>query len=171
MLVDAFPACGPGVFVATDGTLYQTEVYAASHWPAALASLQHQHASASSAHGHLSPASSHEHGSTSLRRLSHMLYTFPQSGDGLFYLDPHHARPPVPLRPYVPSSSTSTPAHAPSTFTTHDLTRNGPHAPDTRHSLSPEVYARGGSMSPEYAYGRGGSMSPEGGCTMDEEEG
>ncbi|KAJ7208129.1 hypothetical protein C8J57DRAFT_1484504 [Mycena rebaudengoi] len=30
-LVDAFPACGPGVSVATDGTLYQTEVYAASH--------------------------------------------------------------------------------------------------------------------------------------------
>ncbi|KAJ7100342.1 hypothetical protein C8R44DRAFT_988429 [Mycena epipterygia] len=149
MLVDAFPACGPGVFVATDSTLYQTEVYAASHWPAALASLQHQHASASSAHDAL-----------------HL-----PTGDGLFYLDPHHARPPVPLRPYVPSSSTSTPAHAPSTFTTHDLTRNGPHAPDTRHSLSPEVYARGGSMSPEYAYGRGGSMSPEGGCTMDEEEG
>ncbi|KAJ7216903.1 hypothetical protein C8J57DRAFT_1732410 [Mycena rebaudengoi] len=30
-LVDAFPACGLGVSVATDGTLYQTEVYAASH--------------------------------------------------------------------------------------------------------------------------------------------
>ncbi|KAJ6560558.1 hypothetical protein DFH09DRAFT_1364741 [Mycena vulgaris] len=30
MLVDTFPASGPGVSVATDGTLYQTEVYAAS---------------------------------------------------------------------------------------------------------------------------------------------
>ncbi|KAJ7239736.1 hypothetical protein C8J57DRAFT_1528079 [Mycena rebaudengoi] len=34
-LVDAFPACGLDVSVATDSTLYQTEVYAASHIPVA----------------------------------------------------------------------------------------------------------------------------------------
>jgi hypothetical protein len=34
MLVEAFPACGLGVSLATDGTLYQTEVFAASHSPA-----------------------------------------------------------------------------------------------------------------------------------------
>ncbi|KAJ7442937.1 hypothetical protein B0H11DRAFT_2251214 [Mycena galericulata] len=59
MLVDAFPACGMGVSVATDGTLYETEVYAASHSPAALAALQHLNAS-TSAHGH---GSSHGHSS------------------------------------------------------------------------------------------------------------
>ncbi|KAJ6583364.1 hypothetical protein DFH09DRAFT_1435743 [Mycena vulgaris] len=48
MLVDAFPACGMGVSVATDGTLYQTEVFAASHSPAALSALKVH----TSAHGH-----------------------------------------------------------------------------------------------------------------------
>ncbi|KAJ6600911.1 hypothetical protein B0H10DRAFT_2230627 [Mycena sp. CBHHK59/15] len=40
MLVDAFSACSIGVSVATDGTQYQTEVFAASHLPAALSALQ-----------------------------------------------------------------------------------------------------------------------------------
>ncbi|KAJ7452019.1 hypothetical protein FB451DRAFT_1283439 [Mycena latifolia] len=35
-LVDAFPACGLGVSVTTDGTLYQTKVFAALHFPGAL---------------------------------------------------------------------------------------------------------------------------------------
>ncbi|KAJ7892442.1 hypothetical protein B0H13DRAFT_2038501 [Mycena leptocephala] len=30
-LVEAFPAAGLGVSVATDGTLYQTQVFAVSH--------------------------------------------------------------------------------------------------------------------------------------------
>ncbi|KAJ7105379.1 hypothetical protein C8R44DRAFT_332382 [Mycena epipterygia] len=158
MLVDAFPACGLGVPVATDGKLHQTKVHAASHSPAALVTLQHVH----------SPASSHRHGSASSQAHSSsshgangkegkdtkpdtcawgdrpvllllgiqlglggvnsvgcetikMLYTFPQSvgiaggrpsssyyfvgvqSDGLFYLDPHHSRPAVPLRPLRPS--------------------------------------------------------------------
>ncbi|KAJ7249823.1 hypothetical protein C8J57DRAFT_1355705, partial [Mycena rebaudengoi] len=38
-LVDASPACGLGVSVATDGTLYQTEVYAVSHTPLIFACL------------------------------------------------------------------------------------------------------------------------------------
>ncbi|KAJ7828238.1 hypothetical protein B0H14DRAFT_2812364, partial [Mycena olivaceomarginata] len=48
MLVDAFPACGMGVYVAADAALYGTEVFAASHSPAALSAL---HVHASSAHG------------------------------------------------------------------------------------------------------------------------
>ncbi|KAJ7109010.1 hypothetical protein C8R43DRAFT_183653 [Mycena crocata] len=214
MLVDAFPVCGLGVSVATDGTLYQTEVYAASHSPAALATL-HVHSRASSGHGssrghgarspgaasyssHSTSASGHSHATSSshgkhskpetkawgdrpvllllgirlgldgVNPVYHdtikMLYTFPQSvgiaggrpsssyyfvgvqGNGLFYLDPHHSRPAVPLRPYMGEAA---PLHP------HD----GHHAPDDRRSLSPEAYARGGSMSPEFA--RGGSMSPE----------
>jgi cysteine protease ATG4 len=90
-----------------------------------------------------------------------MLYTFPQSvgiaggrpsssyyfigvqGDGLFYLDPHHSRPAIPLRPFIDPTTTAHPS------TTQD----------DRRSLSPDAYARGGSMSPEVV--RAGSMSPE----------
>ncbi|KAJ7799490.1 hypothetical protein B0H14DRAFT_3491543 [Mycena olivaceomarginata] len=60
MLVEAFPACGLGVSIATDGTLYQTEVFAASHSPA-FAPSSSSAASVSSSHGHSS--SSHESGS------------------------------------------------------------------------------------------------------------
>ncbi|KAJ7852736.1 hypothetical protein B0H13DRAFT_2359355 [Mycena leptocephala] len=59
-LVDAFPACGLGVSVATDATLYQSEVFAASYSPAALHSQSHGNAR--------SPASSAAH--ASLRRHS-----------------------------------------------------------------------------------------------------
>ncbi|KAJ7121875.1 hypothetical protein C8R43DRAFT_959475 [Mycena crocata] len=188
MLVDAFSVCGLGVSVVTAGTLYQTEVFAASHSPAALATL-HAHSRASSA---LSPshATSSSHGKHAKPETKtwgnrpvllilgirlgldgmipvyhdttrYMLYTFPQSvgiaggrpsssyyfvGSGLFYLDPHHSLPAVPLRPYMGEAA---PLHP------HD----GHHAPDDRRSLNPEAYARDGSMSPEFA--RGGSMSPE----------
>ncbi|KAJ7828248.1 hypothetical protein B0H14DRAFT_2812400, partial [Mycena olivaceomarginata] len=65
-LVDAFPACGMGVFVATDAALHETEVFAASHSPAALSALQ-VHASSAHGQGHRSPpssvySSSHGHG-------------------------------------------------------------------------------------------------------------
>ncbi|KAJ6467940.1 hypothetical protein DFH09DRAFT_508424 [Mycena vulgaris] len=72
-------------------------------------------------------------------------------GDGLFYLDPRHSRPTAPLRPHLPSASISTSHSAPAP---HDSARDGAHAHDTRRSLSPEAYARGESMSPEYGYAR-----------------
>ncbi|KAJ7133901.1 hypothetical protein C8R43DRAFT_1205782 [Mycena crocata] len=77
MLVDAFPVCGLGVSAATDGTLYQTEVFAASQSPAALATL-HAHSRPSSGHGSsrghgaCSPgAASYSSDSTSASSLSH----------------------------------------------------------------------------------------------------
>ncbi|KAJ7249836.1 peptidase family C54-domain-containing protein [Mycena rebaudengoi] len=48
-LVDAFPACGLGVSVATDGTLCQTEVYAASHTPVIAPRLKSHHSHGSQA--------------------------------------------------------------------------------------------------------------------------
>ncbi|KAJ7633820.1 hypothetical protein DFH06DRAFT_1175230 [Mycena polygramma] len=60
-LVDAFPACGLGVSVATDGTLYQTEVFAASHSPHSVASSSATSVSSSGSHDHRK-ASSHVHG-------------------------------------------------------------------------------------------------------------
>ncbi|KAJ7840902.1 hypothetical protein B0H13DRAFT_2415528 [Mycena leptocephala] len=111
MLVEAFSACGLGVSVATDGTLYQTEVFTASHSPAFTPSSPS--VTSVSSHGH----SSSSHGSSSkkgkeskkwgdrpvLYETIKLLYTFPQSvgiggghpsssyyfgvqGDGLFYL-------------------------------------------------------------------------------------
>ncbi|KAJ7918714.1 hypothetical protein B0H13DRAFT_1991420 [Mycena leptocephala] len=119
-LVQTFPACGLGVSVATDGVLYQTSIFEASH---------------------TSPTSEPDSETESLSwgdrpvllllglRLGldgvnpiyydtiKQLYTFPQSvgiaggrpsssyyfvgaqAEGLFYLDPHHSRPAVPLRP------------------------------------------------------------------------
>ncbi|KAF8174976.1 peptidase family C54-domain-containing protein [Mycena galopus ATCC 62051] len=217
MLVDSFPACGLGVSVATDGTLYQTEVFVASHSPASSSSS----AASVSSHGHGS-SSSHARGSSSGHAKSKeskrwgdrpvllllgirlgldgvnpiyyetikRLYTFPQSvgiaggrpsssyyfvgvqGDGLFYLDPHHSRPAVPLRPFVGEPSLSIPrspsshghGHPTSPSTTHDSRRSlSPEAAYARGgSTSPDSgFARAGSMSPELVYGRGGSMSPD----------
>ncbi|KAJ6522191.1 hypothetical protein DFH09DRAFT_1251014 [Mycena vulgaris] len=175
-LVDAFPECGLGVSVATDGTLYQTEVFAASHSPAARAALQAHAARSPTKHAHAhvpKPEATWGDrpvllllgirlGLDGVNPVYHetikLLYTFPQSvgiaggrpsssyyfvgvqGDGLFYLDPHHSRPAVPLRPFIPGSH---PTH------------------EERRSLSPEAYARGGSLSPDLGYARGGSMSPD----------
>ncbi|KAJ6583271.1 hypothetical protein B0H10DRAFT_2097382 [Mycena sp. CBHHK59/15] len=59
MLVEAFSACGLGVSIATDGTLYQTEVFTASHSPAFTPSSPS--VTSVSSHGH----SSSSHGSGS----------------------------------------------------------------------------------------------------------
>ncbi|KAJ7718815.1 hypothetical protein B0H16DRAFT_1608276, partial [Mycena metata] len=202
-LVDAFPICGLGVSFATDGTFYQTDVFAASHSPAISSS-----SNPSSSHGHGS-VSSHGHGrgSTSSSAYSHgsrrkekdgkeetkrwgdrpvllllgiklgiegvnpvyyetikLLYTFPQSvgiaggrpsssyyfvgaqGDGLFYLDPHHSHPSVPLHPFLGEPIISA------------------HGRPSSRSLSPEAYARGGSMTPDFglslSQGQGAGQSP-----------
>ncbi|KAJ7619910.1 hypothetical protein DFH06DRAFT_1234391 [Mycena polygramma] len=60
-LVDAFPVCALGVSVATDGTLYQTEVFAVSHSPHSAASSSATSVSSSGSHDHRK-ASSHGHG-------------------------------------------------------------------------------------------------------------
>ncbi|KAJ7616137.1 hypothetical protein FB45DRAFT_935358 [Roridomyces roridus] len=156
-LVDGFPTCGLGVCVGVDGTLYQSDVYAAS--------------SSSSRRGKQTRWGDRpvllllgiRLGLDGVNPVYYdtikALYTFPQSvgiaggrpsssyyfvgvqDDGLFYLDPHHSRPAVPLRPFVPGSEV------------HDTH-------DTRRSLSPEAYTRGGSMSPPGSF-RSGSMSPD----------
>ncbi|KAI0762285.1 peptidase family C54-domain-containing protein [Fomes fomentarius] len=119
-LVHNFPDAGLGVAVATDSTLYESDVYAASH--SVVHSIRR--------HGHARPM---EWGDRAVLILIGIrlgiegvnplyyntiktLYTFPQSvgiaggrpsssyyfvgsqADNLFYLDPHHARPAIPLR-------------------------------------------------------------------------
>ncbi|KAJ7673030.1 hypothetical protein DFH06DRAFT_1319245 [Mycena polygramma] len=120
-----------------------------------------------------------------------LLYTFPQSvgiaggrpsssyyfvgvqGDGLFYLDPHHSRPSVPLRPFMDDQAS---IPRPPTSLSHGYTATSSlHGQAREHrSLSPEAaayarggssrpegYVRAGSMSPDFVYARGGSMSPD----------
>ncbi|KAJ6526901.1 hypothetical protein DFH09DRAFT_1095095 [Mycena vulgaris] len=65
--------------------------------------------------------------------------------NGHFYLDPHHSRPAVPLRPFMDKPAPP-PAH-------------GRHAHDDRRSLRSEANTRSGSLSPDLA--RGGSLSPD----------
>ncbi|KAI0736030.1 peptidase family C54-domain-containing protein [Earliella scabrosa] len=119
-LVNNFPDAGLGVAVATDSTLYESDVYAASR------SVMYS----TRRHG----PSRMEWGDRAVLILIGIrlgiegvnplyyntiktLYTFPQSvgiaggrpsssyyfvgsqADNLFYLDPHHARPAIPLRP------------------------------------------------------------------------
>ncbi|KAJ7712218.1 hypothetical protein B0H16DRAFT_1625925 [Mycena metata] len=64
------PICGLGVSFATDGTFYQTDVFAASHSPAISSS---SNPSSSHGHGSVSSSSSHGHGrgSTSASAYSH----------------------------------------------------------------------------------------------------
>ncbi|KAF8196684.1 hypothetical protein K438DRAFT_1967699 [Mycena galopus ATCC 62051] len=119
-LVHAFPACGLGVSVATDSVLYQSSVFEASHTSA--------RPETDSASGILSWGDRPvllllglRLGLDGVNPIYHdtikQLYTFPQSvgiaggrpssslyfvaaqAEGLFYLDPHHSRPAVPLRP------------------------------------------------------------------------
>ncbi|KAJ7082286.1 hypothetical protein B0H15DRAFT_952668 [Mycena belliarum] len=52
-LVDAFPVCGLDVSVATDGSLYQNEFFAALHSPAARAALHSSHGQPRSSQGHM----------------------------------------------------------------------------------------------------------------------
>ncbi|KAJ7925749.1 hypothetical protein B0H13DRAFT_2314157 [Mycena leptocephala] len=168
MLVNAIPACGLGVSVATDGTLYKTELARRARRSLLVAFVAFiavegkegrngEKGAGSRARGgtarvtlrrtflltialfprccvnlllctpppFLAPHS-HSHPrlrpNTLLTLISSLLYTFPWSvgiaggrpsssyyfvgaqGGGLLYLDPHHSRPCVPLRPFVPAT-------------------------------------------------------------------
>ncbi|KAJ6581256.1 hypothetical protein B0H19DRAFT_500096 [Mycena capillaripes] len=133
-LVQAFPGCGLGVSVATDGVLYQSSVFEASH---ASPPSDPDAESGSLSWGDrpvllllglrlgLDGVNPIYHDTVKVilpstrtaTDFSQQLYTFPQSvgiaggrpsssyyfvgaqAEGLFYLDPHHSRPAVPLRP------------------------------------------------------------------------
>ncbi|KAK7049890.1 Cysteine protease atg4 [Paramarasmius palmivorus] len=133
-LVHAFPQCGMGVSVATDGMLFQTDVFAVSHssTTAPAGSGGSSFAASSIGRRRHNPTTKSWGDRPVLLLLGirlgldgvnpiyydtiRILYTFPQSvgiaggrpsssyyfvgsqADNLFYLDPHHARPTVPLR-------------------------------------------------------------------------
>ncbi|KAG6905650.1 hypothetical protein DXG01_001444 [Tephrocybe rancida] len=122
-LVTAFPDAGLGVAVATDGVLFQSEVFTSSHTVASSARSPRRHNKALSASWGDRPVLlliGVRLGLDGVNPIYYetikMLYTFPQSvgiaggrpsssyyfvgsqADNLFYLDPHHARPAIPLR-------------------------------------------------------------------------
>ncbi|KAJ3862058.1 hypothetical protein EV359DRAFT_45939 [Lentinula novae-zelandiae] len=120
-LVHAYSDAGLGVAVATDGLLTQTDVYAASHGTASSSYPRRGAAHTSWGDRPVLVLFGIRLGLDGVNPIYYdtikMLYTFPQSvgiaggrpsssyyfvgsqTDNLFYLDPHHARPAVPLRP------------------------------------------------------------------------
>ncbi|KAJ7050562.1 hypothetical protein C8F01DRAFT_1178815 [Mycena amicta] len=123
-LVEAYPACGLGVSLAEDGVLYESSVFEASHSAQDLDSEE----------GPLAWGDRPVLLLLGLRlgldgvnpiyfSTIKELFTFPQSagiaggrpsssyyfvgaqGDGLFYLDPHHSRPAVPVRSPPPGTA------------------------------------------------------------------
>ncbi|KAF9237215.1 cysteine protease required for autophagy [Melanogaster broomeanus] len=121
-LVNAFPEAGLGVSVAADGVVYQSDVYAASN---SHIGSPKRHARSSWGGRAVLVLIGIRLGLDGVNPIYYepikALYTFPQSvgiaggrpsssyyfmgsqADNLFYLDPHHARPAVPLRPAPPS--------------------------------------------------------------------
>ncbi|PPQ74689.1 hypothetical protein CVT24_003767 [Panaeolus cyanescens] len=117
-LVHSFPECGMSVAVASDSTLYQSQVYAASHGETSRSpKRRHKTTWGDRPVLLLLPVRLGIDGVNPIYYESvKMLYTFPQSvgiaggrpsssyyfvgsqANNLFYLDPHNARPAIPLR-------------------------------------------------------------------------
>ncbi|KAH8091391.1 peptidase family C54-domain-containing protein [Cristinia sonorae] len=118
-LVRAFPQAGLGVYVSTDGgTIYESEVFEASH---SSFGAPRRYARRNWGDRAVLILIGHRLGIDGVNPIYYdtlkTLYTWPQSvgiaggrpsssyyfvgsqADNLFYLDPHHARPAVPLRP------------------------------------------------------------------------
>ncbi|KAF5356425.1 hypothetical protein D9758_009469 [Tetrapyrgos nigripes] len=132
-LVHSYPESGLGVAVAADGgALYQTEVYAASHGSSTVYPGGKRGKGGPTSWGHrpVLLLFGIRLGIDGVNPIYYetikLLYTFPQSvgiaggrpsssyyfvgsqADNLFYLDPHHARPAVPLRsPSAPAGTGS----------------------------------------------------------------
>ncbi|KAH7909440.1 cysteine protease required for autophagy [Hygrophoropsis aurantiaca] len=128
-LVHAFPDANLGVSVASDGVIFQSDVYAASHRNVHIGSPR-RHAKASWGGRAVLVLIGIRLGIDGVNPIYYDtikgLYTLPQSvgiaggrpsssyyfmgsqADNLFYLDPHHARPAVPLRAGPDSSNHTT---------------------------------------------------------------
>ncbi|TBU38471.1 peptidase family C54-domain-containing protein [Dichomitus squalens] len=119
-LVHSFPDAGLAVAVASDSTLYESDVYAASR-SSVYSTRRHGHPRMEWGDRAVLILIGIRLGIEGVNPLYYntikTLYTFPQSvgiaggrpsssyyfvgsqADNLFYLDPHHARPAIPLRP------------------------------------------------------------------------
>lgn len=161
-LVHAFPEAGLGVHVAADGgTIYESEVFAASH--SGIGSPR-RHTRRVWGDRAVLILIGHRLGIDGVNPVYYdtlkTLYTWPQSvgiaggrpsssyyfvgsqADNLFYLDPHHARPAVPLRPPPSSEHQLSPLVSP-TASRHSSTSPEPQSPSDRGSpRSPVKHVR-----------------------------
>ncbi|KAF9465112.1 hypothetical protein BDZ94DRAFT_1254537 [Collybia nuda] len=123
-LVGTFPEAGLGVAVANDGVVYQTDVYAASNTTGTASRSPKRHMKKAWGDRPVLVLIGIRLGIDGVNPIYHdtikLLYTFPQSvgiaggrpgssyyfvgsqADNLFYLDPHHTRPAISLRPPPP---------------------------------------------------------------------
>ncbi|KAJ7101654.1 hypothetical protein C8R44DRAFT_887868 [Mycena epipterygia] len=164
-LVDAYPVCGLGVNIATDGMLHQTEVaqLVAREWGALafvcvivgpIAREARTRPETQAWGGRpvlllLGIRLGSDGVNSVYQETIEMLYTSPicrhrrrspvvvgVQGNGLLYLDPHHSHPVVPLWPYM-----------------------GEPVPPPTHPV-PRHFVRAGSMSPECGHARGQGHMP-----------
>ncbi|VDC03274.1 unnamed protein product [Peniophora sp. CBMAI 1063] len=175
-LTDAFPDAALGVCVAVDSQVFQTDVFGAS-WDPRSAASAHRKRTRWGGRAVLVLVGLRL-GLDGVNPIYYesvkTLFTWPQSvgiaggrpsssyyfvgtqADALFYLDPHHARPAVPLRPPPPPSY---PTVTPNTFSSAQGHNQG-QAPTTPPLHGPSTPPLGGS-SPEPIPIKGrGSMAP-----------
>ncbi|KAF9269781.1 hypothetical protein L218DRAFT_1072559 [Marasmius fiardii PR-910] len=181
-LVHAFPQSGMGVSVATDGTLFQTDVFAASHSsttvPASsrgstfsspsLGRHRHHHTTSTWGDRPVLLLLGIRLGIDGVNPIYHetikMLYTFPQSvgiaggrpsssyyfvgsqSDNLFYLDPHHARPTVPLRTLSVLTDTPGFSDAPNRTPESDFAREKDRSKTQKKGRTSGISQRGGTL-------------------------
>ncbi|KAJ3921692.1 cysteine protease [Lentinula edodes] len=167
-LVHAYSDAGLGVAVATDGLLTQTDVYAASHGTASTSYPRRGKGAAHTSWGDrpVLVLFGIRLGLDGVNPIYYdtikMLYTFPQSvgiaggrpsssyyfvgsqTDNLFYLDPHHARPAVPLRP-PPTVALTGPSSAFSAEKIKKVSTKKSHKHSTRSSSGGSSGSSGGS--------------------------
>ncbi|KAI0056521.1 hypothetical protein BV25DRAFT_1572624 [Artomyces pyxidatus] len=171
-LTQAFPDAGLGVAVAVDSQIFQTDVYSASHPPS-----DHPKRGRSSTWGGraVMVLIGIRLGLDGVNPIYYdtikALYTFPQSigiaggrpsssyyfvgsqADNLFYLDPHHARPTIPLRP--PPNLTDQPRRSERQTTPERSTH-----PLSQHLRSPTSPASSRTGSSTFSYHAPISPSP-----------
>ncbi|KAG5331597.1 hypothetical protein C0989_007854, partial [Termitomyces sp. Mn162] len=161
-LVNVFPDAGLGVVVATDGVLFQSEVFSASHtnYATSVSATRHQKGLTGTSWGDrpvllligvrlgldgVNPIYYETIKSVGIAggRPSSSYYFVGSQADNLFYLDPHHARPAVALRPAPPPPATPSPAppyqgyHSHETETTPDESEAGSAYPGQKRNTPP----------------------------------
>ncbi|KAG1736670.1 cysteine protease required for autophagy [Suillus paluster] len=205
-LVHAFPEAGLGVSVATDGVIYQSDVYAASN---VHIGSPRRHMRAAWGGRAVLVLIGIRLGIDGVNPIYYetikALFTFPQSvgiaggrpsssyyfmgsqADNLFYLDPHHARTTVPIRPapphdfkreMTPDSGRPRTSHhraptSPSSVRTGSSTFSY-HAPlspsPLQHQLSASSNASGSSGSHPPRWATASMSIPVGGSELDPRE-
>ncbi|KAI0320566.1 hypothetical protein OF83DRAFT_1258250 [Amylostereum chailletii] len=164
-LTHAFPDAGLGVSVAVDGQIFQTDVYAASHPPQHPLKRKYTSWGGRAVLVLIGVRLGLDGVNPIYYDTIKALYTFPQSigiaggrpsssyyfvgsqADNLFYLDPHHTRPAVPLRP------------PPSAERDRSERQTTPERP-TAHHRSPTSPASSRTASSTFSYHAPTSPSP-----------